>query len=226
LRLTYADALNRIAERVVDNSKDLKNAKEQRRVEFVDLYGVPYTAVGDAVTPATFYISISPDLIEYMRFQFKLAITPFISTVSGGTTSAEVKVRETELTVSDEEITPNPHTHETDTHTHELVNGVTLTHTYSSDFRVLIDGEDITAYLMEQHSGKWIDGEGLYPTADLEDESDVYDILDVACLMQAEGLTDEVENLLKPDFKKVEITSDAPFQATLYLYLKYNNTGR
>jgi len=223
---TYDEILRRVAERTIDNDKQLKKQKKQRRVEFVDLYGIPFTAVGDANTPATFYISISPDLIEYMRFQFKIAIQPFVSTVESGTSSAEVVVEDTSLSVSDGKITPNPHSHDTEPHTHNIVSGVTLTHTTSEDFEIKIADVDITPYLMEQHGGKWISGEGLYPTSELEDESDVYDVLDVACLMKAEGLTSEVDALLEPEFKKVEITSDSPFQATLYLYLKYNNTGR
>lgn len=233
MELPIENAIQRIAERTVDNSRELRKTRFQRRTEFTDLYGIPFTAQGDAHNPAEFYISVSPDLIYYLRFQFKLDIQPFTSTVSAGTRAAEVDVKARQLTAQTNEgsrnvtIAPNPHDHETEPHSHEVVSGLTLTHTTADDFRVKIHGVDITAYLMEQHGGSWISGEGLYPSegTGLTDD-DVYDILDVATVMHNEGNTTDEEKLLVPEFKKVEITSNAPFQATLYLYLKYSNMGR
>lgn len=229
--MTIESAINRIGERTADNKRELQKSRLQRRTEFTDLYGIPHTAQGDANNPATFYISISPDLVYYLRFQFKIDIQPFTSTVSSGTRSAQVSVNSRNLTGRVDggsvDIQPNPHTHSTDPHTHEVVSGLTMTHTTATDFRVLIHGVDITAYLMEQHGGSWIHGEGLYPSegTGLTDD-DVYDILDVATVMHSEGKAADVTKLLKPGFKKVQITSSAPFQATMYLYLKYNNVGR
>lgn len=229
MELTIENAIQKIAERTVDNTRDLRKTRLQRRTEFTDLYGIPFTAQGDANAPATFYISISPDLVYYLRFQFKLAIQPFTSTVSAGTRAAEVNVKTRSLSGSVSgstvNITPNPHDHGTDPHTHEVVSGLTMTHTTATDFRVKIHGVDITPYLMEQQGGSWIDGEGLYPGKELDDDS-VYDVLDVATVMHNEGRAADVEKLLKAEFKRVEITSNSPFMATMYLYLKYNNVGR
>lgn len=220
---TMQSAYNRLAERIYDNKTELDKTRRQRRTEFTDLYGVPYTAIGDANSPAKFYISVSPDLVYYMRFQFKLHIQPFLSTVSGGTGSAVVEVKDTSLSITNNAIRPNPHTHETEPHEHNLVNGVTVTHTTSTEFDISIGGVDITDYLKEQHGGEWIDGEGLYPSTEIED---VYDVLDVAGLLEAQGLTEDREKLLRPEFKEISISSDSPFSVTLYLYLKYSNLGR
>jgi len=230
MELPIEEAIQRIAERTVDNTTELRKARFQRRTEFTDLYGIPFSAQGDANSPATFYISISPDLVYYLRFQFKLEIKPFVSTVSAGTRPASVVVNPTSLAgqVSGQSvnITPNPHGHDTNAHTHEVVSGLTITHTEADDFRMMIQGIDITAYLMEQHDGAWIEGEGLYPNNVIEGEDDFYDILDVATVLHSEGNTADCEKLLAPGFKKVEITSNSPFAATLYLYVKHSNMGR
>lgn len=215
--ISYDQALTAIAERTVENRRQLKNSKNQRRASFVDLYGVEFLRQGDANNPATFYISVSPDLTYYERFAFKFQIMPFVTSVSSGTGSANLSVTESSSGVHT--ITPNPHTH-------NLVKGLSFANTTSEEWRVVIGGVDITAYLMEQHDGDWIDGEGVYPNGNIGSEADFYDILDVACLLNAEGDTDAVKALLSPEFKKVEIISDAPFQVAASLYMKYSHMNR
>lgn len=176
-RITYEEALNRIAERTSDNARELRKTRFQRRTEFTDLYGIPFYFESDN-DRAEFYISISPDLVYFMRFQFKLQII--------GTSSDE--------------------------------------------FEISIGGVDITDYLITQHEGEWIDGEGLYPTDALEDQIDFYDVLAVAQDIYNEGDTEEKTSdsnkLLRPGFKKVLIKSDSSFSGVLYLYAKYSMTGR
>ena len=121
-------------------------------------------------------------------------------------------------------VTPNPHNH--------TVGGGTISHglyfinTSSESWRVKVHDVDITDYLIEQQDGNWITGEGIYPNNRLEDLEDFYDILDVACVLNAEGRTADVNKLLTPEFKKVEILSDAPFQVAAMLYVKYSMTNR
>lgn len=176
-RITYEEALNRIAERTSDNVRELRKSRFQRRTEFTDLYGIPFYFESDN-DRAEFYISISPDLVYFMRFQFKLQII--------GTSSDE--------------------------------------------FEISIGGVDITDYLITQHEGEWIDGEGLYPTDALEEQTDFYDVLAVAQDIYNEGDTEEKTSdsnkLLRPGFKKVLIKSDSSFSGVLYLYAKYSNVGR
>lgn len=176
-KITYDEALNRMAEVVSDNKKELKKSRYQRRTEFTDLYGIPFYAESDSNHEAKFYISISPDMVYMMRMQFKI----YIQSLSGSG---------------------------------------------DGDFHIYIAGHDITDYLIEQNEGDWIDGEGLYPTNQVEDETDFYDIMDVANVIYAEGDQDAGNDLLKPGFKQMKITADSAFKATMYLYCKYSVVGR
>lgn len=239
--MTYDQALNRIAEVTKDNRDDIRRSRLQRRTEFTDLYGIPFTAQGDAKTPARFYISISPDLVYFLRFQFKLQIQGMQSTVDG--VSGEISsVGDTSLAsdvyanlvnntstgvIVDDGITPNPHTHDAGGGLDSITYGIHKIATDSENFSIKIHGVDITEYLIEQQDGEWIYGEGIYPTnGDLSDDEDFYDVLAVASLMHNEGETEKVSKLLKPEFKEVEISSDKPFMATMYLYMKYSVSGR
>lgn len=224
---TYDEILNRLAERTSDNTKQLRRGVQQRRNGMEDLYGVMFSADGDEDAPATFYISLSPDMVYLQRFAFKFVIKPFATTVKGGSTAATVIVEGTELLFNEEQLlVPNPHTHLTLPHTHNMTSGKTFIDTTSDYWRVKIDGIDITAYLREQHNNQWIDGEGIYPTNRLEDQEDFYDILDVCSMMIASGEKTKADKILEPKFKKVEIVSDAPFSIDAYLYMKYSNISR
>lgn len=249
---SYAEEVQRIAERTLDNKQAIAQQNKQRRNSVVDMFGVPHKAFGDGNHPATVYLSVSPDLIHWSRFDLKIGIEPYMSTSASTTSGAVVDVTPTSLTIggssegsidstSDHQglveltvhtessgsgVTPNPHDHGTASHSHTIAQTISETHTTASDFRIKIDGVDVTPYLMAQHGGSWISGEGIFPTNAIEDQDDFYDILDVAGLLYASGYTAESEKLLKPGFKKVEITSADPFQVTVYAYKKYNYTGR
>lgn len=228
---TYEKEIQRIAERVYDNKTDINQKNKQRRNSVVDMYGVPFEAQGDKDAPATIYLSVSPDLIQYLRFQLKVQIKPFISTVSGGTSPTTVTISGTSLstenasdTPHNHTIVPNPHDHESTPHSHNVVSGITLVNTTSTDFRLLIDDIDITAYLMEQHGGEFIDGEGIFPTSTLGSKKDFYDILEVAGLMDLAG--EDYKKLIRQGFKKIQVSADSPFGMTVYVYLKYNYASR
>lgn len=186
-RMTYERALGIVAERTYFNKRDIRQKNVQRRNQVVDLYGVPYYARSNDENEATFYISVSPDMIYYNRFQFRLAV-----------------------------------------HNAE-----------SENFNISIDGEDITIFLKNQHGGDWIEGEGLYPldqnvTLEEDDIDDFYDILDVAQQMQALADSGDTSKewetirakMLRSGWKKIKMTSDAPFDVTMFLYLKYNHMNR
>lgn len=224
--ITYEEYMNMLSERVLDNSRQLKRTVHQRRNGMEDLYGVCFSANGDAANPATFYISLSPDYVYLERFAFKFVIRSFVTTVTGGTDSATVQVDNRTLNLQNDQITPNPHNHGTRPHTHNIINGISHIQTTSDNFSVRINNIDITPYLIEQQGGAWISGEGIYPNNRLDDIIDFYDILDVASMLNAEGNVTAREKLLAPEFKKVEILSDAPFGIDAYLYMKYTNLNR
>lgn len=224
---TFDEAVGVIAENTFVNKQNIEQKDFQRRHNFVDLYGVEYTRQGDGGAPATFYISISTDMVYLERFEFKLIVQPFVSTVSSnGIQSATVAVNSRSLSANynygSVTISPNPHTHTTQPHTHNVVSGVSMTHTTANDFTVSIEGVDITAYLMAQY-GSWIEGEGVYPNIAIGQD---YDILEVASDLIAEGRNEDADKLTSSGYKKVEISSDTPFQVTLVNYLKYSHMNR
>ena len=224
--------LNALAERTLDNSRQLKKGVHQRRNGMEDLYGVCFSENGDATNPARFYISISPDMVYLERFAFKFVIKPFTTTVKGATDSSIVTVDKTSLSVSDGLISPNPHDHTTQPHTHNVIDGMAFVETTSTDWRITIHGVDVTPYFEEQQgSSPLFSGRGIYPNNDLEEDEDdevenFYDVLDVASVMFAEGKDSDARKLIKPEFKEVAIYSDAPFGVDAYLYLKYSHVNR
>lgn len=227
MRMTFDRAIARVAERTAKNYEYVKESTLQRRDQVVDLYGIPFYASGDAGTPAKIYISVSQDRIYFLRFQFKLIIRPFLTSVAGngvGSATVDVAINNTSLTTNGSTITPNPHKHTTTVqpHTHNLTGGVTLTHTTSTDFDIFVDGVDVTPYLIAQYD-EWIDGEGIYPGADVNMS---YDLLKVASDMVAEGHKGRSDKLLAAGFKTIEIRSNGPFAVELHAYLKYSHVAR
>lgn len=173
------------------------------------MYGVEYVRQGGRNAPATFYLSISPDMVYMERFEFKIIIEPFAIPISAN------GIEPTSLTVNNNSISPNPHTH-------NVLAGITFVSTTATDFRFLVEGIDITAYLYAQHN-VWLDGEGIFPSTDLLEN---FDLLEVASDMRAEGRDEEADRLVSSGYKKVQITSDSPFQAIIVHYPRFSHTNR
>lgn len=250
--ITLDQYLNSIAEKTLDNSRQLKKDIRQRRNGMEDLYGVCFSANGDASHPASFYVSISPDMVYLERFAFKFVIKPYRSTVSGVSGGGSLEIDETSLavnvnggsdvisgtsTLADDasgSVTPNPHKHTATGSIGGLSYGVKEINTTSTDWRVVVSGVDITVYLKEQQgidpNDPLFNGEGIYPGSGLKERvENFYDILDVASVMYAEDTAQSVldaEELLKPEFKKVEIFSNQPFGIDCYAYIKYPHMNR
>ena len=104
----------------------------------------------------------------------------------------------------------------------------TLATSDDGNFEVSVQGVDITDLLIEQQDMEWIEGEGLYPSNELEDDEDFFDILDAANVLYSLGDEDSVadsDKILKPGFKRMEISADAEFSCTMYLYTRYGREG-
>lgn len=218
--MTQGEALERVAQSASNSAKLLRQNYTQRRDVPVDMYGNEFYRHGDKNYPATFYISITPDMIYMERFEFKLIIQPFMSTAGEiGETSLSpgpyATVNEPRLILSNQAVTPNPHTH-------TLTAGLSSTAVTASDFRVKVAGIDVTAYLMAQYDG-WINGEGIYPSLDINKN---YDILQVASDLVAEGRKADADKLTRSGYKKVEIMSGSPFDVVLVNYLKMSHLNR
>lgn len=176
MALTYGEALQRVAERTVDNRKDIKRKNLQRRTNFTHSYGSPYWVRSDGTSPARVYISIPPDLDRWMRYEFKIV----------------------------------------------------LEKTNANDFTITMRGSgveiDATPYFMAQQDGAWIDGEGVYPTTELDEDGN-YDVLQLICDLEAEGHPD-AQKLINPGLKVIEISSASAFEATMLMYVNYSHVNR
>ena len=229
MRLEAEEAIEYLSQRTYNNTRDRLQKNRQRRNVPVDLYGVEYTRMGDQGTPATFFISISPDMVYLERFEFKLIVSPFLSTVGSGTSEVTVGINSSmeavQLILNNNQITPNPHAHTLEVnaqpHTHTLTSGITPAQVTAQNFFISVAGIDITAYLAAQ--GQWIDGQGIFPSLEIGED---FDILEVASAMMAEGKEDEAKALVAPGYKQVAISADGPFQVTLVNYLKYSHLNR
>lgn len=234
--MTQGEALERVARATAKNAKDIRQENAQRRNQVVDLYGVEYYRQGDANYPATFYISISPDMVYMERFEFKLIIQAFAST-AGTVGEATVTVDPTSLSGESGDpdvrnevlslpegsgISPNPHSHTTQPHTHAVTSGMSMIPTTASDFRVSVEGIDVTPYLMAQYDA-WISGEGVYPMLDVAHN---YDLLQVASDLLTEGEKAKADTITRAGYKKIEISSGSPFSVVLVLYSKYSHLNR
>lgn len=245
--MTIDKAINIIAERTYQNTQDINRKNLQRRHQVVDLFGVPYASSGDAATPAEFYISISPDMEYLERFQFKIIITAFLSSIGGlsavtggdtgeTTLSGESNIEEEllsgktyRLTYDNPLIDPASHSHSLDNVQFDATPGITPTPTVSTNWRLLITDEnrqnsiDLTPYLMLQYKGRWMHGQGIYPSPRIDHD---YDLLQVACDLEAEGNTAGRRLITDCGGKWIQLYSDAPFGVTLINYLKYSHLNR
>lgn len=185
MKVNYAEAIQRVSERTADNWQNIKTKDRQRRNQVVDLYGVPFHFKGGTGDNGRVYISVSSDLVYYMRFQFKIWFL-------------------------------------------EASNSL-------GDFKISLDGVDLTPYFVAQQNGEWIEGyrDTPYPNnksadedPDEDDAPNAYDVLEAIDTMIGEELTDNVNRLTKPGFKKMEISASGNFEGYIYLYLKYNHVGR
>lgn len=232
MRLEAEEAIEYLSQRTYNNTRDRLQKNRQRRNIPVDLYGVEYTRMGDQGTPATFYISISPDMVYLERFEFKLIVSPFLSTVGSGTSEVTVGINSSmeavRLNINNNQITPNPHSHTLDInaqpHTHTLTSGITPAQVTARNFFISVAGIDITSYLAAQYGiDHWVHGQGIFPSLDIGEN---FDILEVASAMVAENKDDEAKALVAPGYKEVAVSADGPFQVTLVNYLKYSHLNR
>lgn len=223
MRLDLPTAIERTAEKTYQNSKAIKQGKRQRRDEFVDLYGIEFSRNGSQNSPAIFHVSVSGDAAYMERFQFKIVIESFQSTAGAETSAVSLAqnpdyVSGSNLTLTDT-ITPNPHKH-------DIVAGMSTIPVTTSNFTIECEGIDVTPYLLAQcneNGWNWFNGEGVYPSTDLEQS---FDMMEVASDLRLEGRADEADLILRQGWKPIILRADEPFYATMVLYLKYQHMNR
>lgn len=96
----------------------------------------------------------------------------------------------------------------------------------ASNFKVKIDGVDVSPYLAAQHNG-WISGEGIWPS---DDDDKRYDLLEAICDIWSERSDEQklkdYKKLTKPGYKKFQITASSLFSSAFQMWCKFPNTNR
>jgi len=206
-------AITTLAQQAVIRKKENERTQRQRRNQVVDTYGMEHTSQGDETSPATFFVSISPDLIYYERFEFKLVIEAFRIPLKTGTSGSVPQTEPVTLEIVNGKITPNPHTH-------EITAGITLDGNVGQTFELFIDGINLTEAFKQQYNGHWVTGTGIFP--ETSNGLGNYDVLKAI-----EYLPEWQRGVvLKPGFKKIEVRGKGVFHATLINYLKYSHVNR
>lgn len=231
--MRIGEAITKVAKRTNAVSKDARQKNRQRRNKIVELYGIPYIGFGDADHPAEISIAISPGLVYYEQYAFKVEIAPFLSTTKATTGSATVDVNS--ATVSS---TPSSHDHTTKAHTHSLTGGVELTQPTSGKYGFKIEGVDMKPYFMADQdydyvnndsNSNFIDGAGVFPSEELDDEDsggNYYDVLAALGDMRADGKEDDAVKVEKGGWKTISISVPGPCMVILHPFIKYSVLNR
>lgn len=103
--MNVGTALNIISRNVVATREKHDRMGVQRRNAVVDQYGYEFHRQGDKDNPAEIGISISPDLIYFERFEWKLILSPFkyhdgkkLQTIPSNTRNLTIKIDGIDLT--------------------------------------------------------------------------------------------------------------------------------
>lgn len=195
--ISLEEYLNRLAEKTVDNNRQLKKSVHQRRNGMEDLYGVCFSAHATEADSsgrynAQFYISLSPDYVYLHRLAFKFVIMPSITEGEDPSEGRDWRVE---------------------------IAGVNIT-PYLKEQQGLNPSDPL-------FSGEGVyPSNGLSETIEnFYDILDVISVM-VAEGQNPNDEDSEVFQILKPSFKPVEISSVKPFSVDAYLYEKYSTVNR
>lgn len=222
--ISYDKAITKIAKRTNAVSKDTRQKNRQRRNKIAELYGIPYIGFGDADNPVEISIAISPGLVYFEQYAFKVEVAPFLSTTKATTGSATVTVNNRQVNS-----VPSSHDHTTAAHTHTLTGGVELTQPQDGTYGFKIDGVDLKPYFMADHDNEFIDGAGIFPTDDLtsdDDPEDFYDVLAALGDMRYDGNETDAQKIEKGGWKTITISVPAPTMIILHPFIKYSVLNR
>lgn len=196
-QVTYAEYMNALSEKVVDNSRQLKRGIRQRRNGMEDLYGVCFSAHATEADEsgrynARFYISLSPDYVYLHRFAFKFVIMPSI------TEGEEPSVgRDWRMEIAGQDITAYLKEQQGLNPSDPLFNGEGV---YPSNS-------------LEEEDEK----ENFY---------DILDVVSVMIAEDTDESKESATEIMKPRFKPVVLSAKKPFSVDAYLYVKYSTVNR
>lgn len=196
-------AINIIAERAYENRKQLKQARRQRRTEFVDVYGVPmpleYVGTKSGLREYETRVYVSNDLNYWERFQFKMEVM-----FDGEIDPDDFKflIGERDDTVGDENL-------------------VDLSAELESQNGIWVD-----------KAGYYPADEIVEETED-DDEEEVaddagffFDILEACSLKWADGDEENVNEILRSGTKVIQIQTPVESEVTFIPFIKYSTINR
>lgn len=213
-------AIRKIAENTLSNSRTLNNDSRQRRHGLYDDFGSEYNTVGDNNSNGRVWIAITPDIDKFVRWEFKLIVQSFIVPIAGSEVNpTSLEVGETNLSINNNAITPNPHRHEIlpNPHSHTVTAGVSLTPSSFKNFRISIDGIDLTALFESQFP---LPSEnGVYPDETIAHR---YDIIE-ACSHLSEI---DRNQILSAGYHEIQCNADGIFNLKFVNFIKYSFINR
>lgn len=195
--ITYGQALERIAERTVENRQYMKRILSQRRNTPTNIYGIPFYSEIDSGANKRFqcHLSILPNLEYFTRFQFKLYVSNVQGTIDPNRFTFEIG---------------DPDVYNPDTQREEP-KLVDLSAYLAEQQNEWVDGEG------------WFPSISF---GDGDEAGDYYDILDACGLKYAEGDIEAYEAILSPGNKVITISSNVPCEVAFVPYIDYTTVNR
>lgn len=195
--ITYSEALERIAERTVDNRQYMKRVLTQRRNTPTNIYGIPFYSEIDSGANKRFqcHLSILPNLEYFTRFQFKLYISNVQGTINPNLFKFEIG---------------DPDVYDPETQEEKSVL-IDLSDYLAEQQNEWVDGEG------------WFPSISF---GDGDEAGDYYDILDACGLIYAQDDIDGYNAILSPGNKVIIISSNVPCEVAFIPYLDYTTVNR
>ena len=227
---------------IADNVGSLKTrdrlTSNPRKSSNHDEEGTSDVSNGSRTSPARFYLSLSEDLVYFMRFGIKFEILPFETTSAGATTDTNLTLDIDDHTVTHPN-TPHPTQTETLTHTgsvspnphgHQIIAGVYNIPASIEGLQIYLAGYNITAYLEAQYPSDFPNAgngwaPGLYPNNVLKDK------FSLTIAAEAANIPSTIfngDNLLPLEFTVNPSDPSNPglFRVRIYKYIQYPELGR
>lgn len=232
------DILNILADNVGYLKARDRLTSNPRKSSNHDEEGTSDVSNGSRNNPARFWLSLSEDLVYFMRWGIKFEILPFETTSPSATEPTALSLDIDDHTVT-HPATPHATTNETlahsgsvspNPHSHAMTGGIYEIPPNAENLRIFLAGYDITAYLEAQFPAGFPNigngwAAGLYPNAILRDK------FSLTQAVQAAGIPDSIfngDNLIPLEFysNPGDPSDSGLFRVRIYKYIQYPEVGR
>lgn len=194
--ITVGQALERVAERTIENRERWKRSLLQRRYTPSSIYGIRFYNELDAVKHFETHFSIMPSLLYWMRFGFNL----YVTTITPG---ASIDPDTFKFEIGDPSIEGDQGQEE-----EGMVNITPYLLEQSNEW---VDGSGYFPTI------NWEDG---------NETNSEYNILDVCSMLEAEGRREESDYILEPGVKLVRISCPTPCNIEWIPDISYTTVNR